>query len=145
MGHIADITPEQIARINKLGVGLGPHPWRYLTANNGGPPFRTILNHATVRVGTGLDGARVAPLNPWTGIYFMVTGRNSGGSLVNDGEQISRLDAVRLYAVLNKDGLQKKKVFSEGSVLAVSPISPSAPCLRPIQWDLWVKGRPRSR
>jgi hypothetical protein len=28
----------------------------------------------------------------------MVTGRNSGGALVNDGEQISRLDAVRLYA-----------------------------------------------
>ena len=28
----------------------------------------------------------------------MVTGRNSGGTLVNDGEQISRVDAVRLYA-----------------------------------------------
>ena len=40
----------------------------------------------------------MAPLNPWAGIYFMVTGRNSGGALVNDGEQISRLDAVRLYA-----------------------------------------------
>jgi len=28
----------------------------------------------------------------------MVTGRNSGGALVNDGEQISRREAVRLYA-----------------------------------------------
>lgn len=98
LGHIADITPEQIARVNKLGVGLAPHPWRYLTANNGGPPFRTMLSLAKVPVGAGLDGARVAPLNAWTGIYFMVTGRNSGGALVNDGEQISRLDAVRLYA-----------------------------------------------
>jgi predicted amidohydrolase YtcJ len=98
LGHIADISPEHIARVNKLGAGLCPHPWRYLTANNGGPPFRTILNNAKVPIGTGLDGARVAPLNPWTGIYFMVTGRNSGGALVNDGEQISRLDAVRLYA-----------------------------------------------
>ena len=98
LGHIGDITRDQVARANRLGVGLGPHPWRYLTANDGGPPFRTILNAATVPVGTGLDGARVAPLNPWAGIYFMATGRNSGGALVNDGEQISRVDAVRLYA-----------------------------------------------
>jgi predicted amidohydrolase YtcJ len=98
LGHVGDITLEQILRVNNLGVGLCPHPWRYLTANNGGPAFRTIVNNAKVPVGTGLDGARVAPLNPWTGIYFMVTGRNSGGALVNDGEQISRLDAVQLYA-----------------------------------------------
>jgi predicted amidohydrolase YtcJ len=98
LGHVGDITPEQIARANNLGVGLAPHPWRYLTANDGGPAFRTILSRAKVPVGAGLDGARVAPLNPWAGIYFMVTGRNSGGALVNDGEQISRLDAVRLYA-----------------------------------------------
>jgi predicted amidohydrolase YtcJ len=98
LGHIGDITAEQIARANKLGVGLGPHPWRYLTANDGGPPFRTIVSNAKVPVGAGLDGARVAPLNPWAGIYFMVTGRNSGGALVNDGQQISRLDAIRLYA-----------------------------------------------
>jgi predicted amidohydrolase YtcJ len=98
LGHVGDITLEQVLRVNNLGVGLCPHPWRYLTANNGGPGFRTIVNNAKVQVGTGLDGARVAPLNPWTGIYFMVTGRNSGGALVNDGEQISRLDAVQLYA-----------------------------------------------
>jgi predicted amidohydrolase YtcJ len=98
LGHVGDITPQQIARANNLGVGLGPHPWRYLTANNGGPAFRTILSQAKVPVGAGLDGARVAPLNPWAGIYFMVTGRNSGGALVNDREQISRLDALRLYA-----------------------------------------------
>jgi predicted amidohydrolase YtcJ len=98
LGHVGDITSEQIARANKLGVGLGPHPWRYLTANDGGPAFRTIVSNAKVPVGAGLDGARVAPLNPWAGIYFMVTGRNSGGALVNDGEKISRLDAVRLYA-----------------------------------------------
>jgi predicted amidohydrolase YtcJ len=98
LGHVGDIRPEHVARANVLGVGLAPHPWRYLTANDGGPAFRTILNEAKVPVGTGLDGARVAPLNPWAGIYFMVTGRNSGGALVNDGEQIARIDAVRLYA-----------------------------------------------
>ncbi|HET9219416.1 MAG TPA: amidohydrolase family protein [Terriglobia bacterium] len=98
LGHVGDITPGQVERANKLGVGLAPHPWRYLTANNGGPAFRTIVSNAKVPVGAGLDGARVAPLNPWAGIYFMVTGRNSGGALVNDGERISRQDALRLYA-----------------------------------------------
>jgi predicted amidohydrolase YtcJ len=127
LGHVGDITMEQIARANRLGVGLGPHPWRYLTANNGGPGFRTILNNARVPVGAGLDGARVAPLNPWAGIYFMVTGRNSGGALVNDGEQISRLDAVRLYAGPQQDGLRKKRTSSVASVwagLAILPYSP---------------------
>jgi hypothetical protein len=98
LGHVGDITPTQIERTNKLGVGLAPHPWRYLTANTGGPAFRTIVDKATVPVGTGLDGARVAPLNPWTGIYYMVTGKNSGGALVNDGQQITREEAIRLYA-----------------------------------------------
>jgi hypothetical protein len=98
LGHIGDITPEQIDRANKLEVGLAPHPWKYLTATSGGPAFRTIVDKATVPVGTGLDGARVAPLNPWTGIYYMVTGKNSGGTLVNDGQQITREEALRMYA-----------------------------------------------
>ena len=98
LGHVGDITASQVRQANELGVGLAPHPWRYLTANQGGPRFRTILDLATVPVGGGLDGARVAPLNPWAGIYFMVTGRNSGGALVNAGEQITRTEALRLWA-----------------------------------------------
>ena len=117
LGHVGDITSAQIARANKLGVGLAPHPWRYLTANNGGPAFRTILNSARVPVGAGLDGARVAPLNPWAGIYFMVTGRNSGGALVNDGEQISRLDALRLYAGPQQGWFTKEDKFLGGIVV----------------------------
>jgi hypothetical protein len=30
-------------------------------------------------------------------IYYMVTGRNAGGELVNDGQQIDREQAIRLY------------------------------------------------
>ncbi len=98
LDHISGITPEQIERANKLGIGLAAHSWNYLTSNNGGPAFRTLLDKATVPVGAGLDGARVAPLNPWTGVYYMTTGKNSGGALVNDGQQITREEAVKLYA-----------------------------------------------
>jgi hypothetical protein len=31
-------------------------------------------------------------------IYYMVTGLDVSGELINDGQQISRYDAVRLYA-----------------------------------------------
>jgi predicted amidohydrolase YtcJ len=57
-----------------------------------------ILDVATVPVGAGLDGARVAPLNPWTGIYFMTTRRNSGGALVGESQRITRTEALRMWA-----------------------------------------------
>jgi predicted amidohydrolase YtcJ len=34
-------------------------------------------------------------------IYYMVTGRNVAGKLVNAGQQITREEAIRLYTVAN--------------------------------------------
>jgi len=34
-------------------------------------------------------------------IYFMVTGKNAAGTLINDGQQISRETALRLYTANN--------------------------------------------
>jgi predicted amidohydrolase YtcJ len=97
LGHVGDITEAQVRQANALGVGLCPHPWRYLTSNSGGPNCRMILDVATVPVGSGLDGARVAPLNPWAGIYFQTTGRNSGGALVAEAEKVTRTEALRMW------------------------------------------------
>jgi predicted amidohydrolase YtcJ len=97
MGHIDGISEAQVRQANELGLGLAPHPWRYLTGNTPGPDFRMILDVATVPVGSGLDGARVAPLNPWTGIYFQTTGRNSGGALVAEAQRITRTEALRMW------------------------------------------------
>lgn len=97
IGHIDGITEAQVRQANDLGLGLAPHPWRYLTGNTPGPDFRMILDVATVPVGSGLDGARVAPLNPWTGIYFQTTGRNSAGALVAEAQRITRTEALRMW------------------------------------------------
>lgn len=97
LGHIGDITEAQVHQANDLGVGLAPHPWRYLTSNGGGPRSRMILDLATVPVGSGLDGARVAPLNPWAGIYYQTTGRHSGGVLVAEADKVSRTEALRMW------------------------------------------------
>jgi predicted amidohydrolase YtcJ len=97
LGHVGDITEAQVRQANDLGVGLCPHPWRYLTGNGGGPNSRMILETATVPVGSGLDGARVAPLNPWAGIYYQTSGRNSATAEVAAADKISRTDALRWW------------------------------------------------
>jgi len=52
-----------------------------------------------VRAGASSDSSYISPLNPWLNIYFMVTGKNVAGELVNDGQQINRLEALRLYTM----------------------------------------------
>jgi predicted amidohydrolase YtcJ len=34
-------------------------------------------------------------------IYYMVTGKNSSGTLINGGQQLSRMEALRLYTSEN--------------------------------------------
>ena len=96
--HVNTIEAPTLARMKALGVGVRAHGWRYLAGSPGqaGPPYRTLLASG-IHVGTGMDGAQAAPINPWLNVYYMVTGRNVRGDLINDGEQISRQDAVWLY------------------------------------------------
>ena len=54
-----------------------------------------------IPVGAGLDGAQASPINPWLHVYYMVTGRNVRGELINDGQQITRPEAVWLYTGAN--------------------------------------------
>ena len=36
-------------------------------------------------------------MNPWMSIYYMVTGKNSSGDLINAGQTIERDEALRMY------------------------------------------------
>jgi hypothetical protein len=96
--HVNTITPGTIERMKALGVGVRAHGWRVLAGSPGqaGPPYRMLLASG-IHLGTGMDGAQAAPINPWMHVYYMVTGRNVRGELINDGQQISRQDAVWLY------------------------------------------------
>jgi predicted amidohydrolase YtcJ len=40
---------------------------------------------------------QIAPMNPFIHIYHATTGRNARGELGNPGQQISRLEALRLW------------------------------------------------
>ena len=102
--HIFEITPQQIDRLKAIGVSVrvqdhdilrnGSSGWRP------GPPLRTLLDSG-IRMGAGTDSGVVGPLNPWLSLYFMVTGNHMGGKPIIPGEQISRLEALRLYTADN--------------------------------------------
>lgn len=69
---------------------------RTLGGGNAGPLYRTLMDSG-IKMGAGSDGALLGPMNPWLSIYYMVTGKNAAGELVNKGQTLSRLEALRLY------------------------------------------------
>ena len=102
IAHALTITPANIDRLKKLGAGLALHGFRYLagTPANAGPPYRTILDSG-VKVGAGSDSAQISTLNPWLMLYYMTTGKNSSGVLINAGQTLTRQEAMKLYTAEN--------------------------------------------
>jgi predicted amidohydrolase YtcJ len=101
IAHVPELTAENLAKAKALGIGLALHGFRYLSgAKRGGPPYRSIVESG-IKVGAGSDSAQISTLNPWNMIYYMVTGKNAAGMLVNDGQTVSREQAIRLYTAAN--------------------------------------------
>jgi predicted amidohydrolase YtcJ len=103
VAHVPQIDLATVNRFKALGAGIAVHPYKYLsdaTDPNAGPPVRMILDSG-VHAGAGSDAAQISTLNPWNMIYFMVTGINAGGHLVNAGQTITRAQALRLYTAAN--------------------------------------------
>jgi predicted amidohydrolase YtcJ len=101
IAHVPRIDLPTINRFKALGAGIAVHPFGYLAGAQGaGPPLRTIVDSG-IHVGAGSDSAQISTLDPWLMIYYMVTGKNSSGTLINGGQQLSRLEALRLYTSEN--------------------------------------------
>ncbi|MEP7351710.1 MAG: amidohydrolase family protein [Acidobacteriota bacterium] len=97
VAHVPKINLETINRFKAIGAAIAVHPFEYLAGGpNAGPPLRTILDSG-IRVGAGSDAAQISTLNPWLILYYMVTGKNSSGVLINAGQQVSREEAIKLY------------------------------------------------
>ena len=54
---------------------------------------------AGIPLGGGTDATVVAALNPWLSMYFMTTGRNNAGAMLNPGQLLTRLEALRMYTI----------------------------------------------
>jgi predicted amidohydrolase YtcJ len=100
IAHSPRIDRATLDRLKAVGAGIAVHPFEYLGAAGGGPPLRMILDSG-IHVGAGSDSAQISTLDPWLIIYYMVTGKNAAGALVNAGQQITRAEALRLYTAEN--------------------------------------------
>jgi hypothetical protein len=93
--HLQEISEDHLQRLGRLGAGASAQSWTYLS-DSGGPPFRRIVD-AGIPAAVGTDSTNVSALDPWLTLFYMTTGRNLAGELTNDGQQISRLEALGLY------------------------------------------------
>src|SRR6185436_5670959 len=103
VAHVPFINQEYIDKLKALGGGasvLGG--WRYIsgTAQQNGPPFK-LLADSGIPMGMSSDGMQISPMNPWIGLYYVVTGKNARGELINAGQTLPRAAALRLYTAAN--------------------------------------------
>jgi predicted amidohydrolase YtcJ len=102
IAHVPQIDVPTLEKLKSMGAGVAVHGWNYLggAPGRGGPPYRTIVDSG-VKVGAGSDAAAVSVFDPWLMIYYMVTGKNSAGEVINPGQTLTRQEAMRLYTVEN--------------------------------------------
>jgi predicted amidohydrolase YtcJ len=87
--HAGNLSQAQIQDLVSVGVGV--------TITRG--PARTFLDSPGLHTGGATDATNVSWLSPWMQMSFFVTRRNQQGTLVQDGQQISRLEALGLYTI----------------------------------------------
>lgn len=93
--HVFSISGNDINRLMAVGAGVTVQNQQYFMGRSG-PPYRRLVDSG-IRISAGTDASATTPMSPWISIYHMVTGRVASGAMMNAGQQISRLEALRLY------------------------------------------------
>ena len=85
--------------VKELGIGLRLQAWNYTSAAPSGPPWRKLVD-AGMPLSAGTDSTNVGALNPWLMMYYMTTMLNNAGVAATPaGQQITRLEALRMYTI----------------------------------------------
>lgn len=104
--HAETISPKNIERVRALGGGIAiqdrmAFQGEYFVDRYGSkaaeqtPPIQRMLAEG-IPVGAGTDATRVSSYNPWTSLYWLVSGRTVGGlELYPNG--LSRDTALQLF------------------------------------------------
>lgn len=108
--HAETVTDRNLERIKALNGGIAiQHRMAYQgeyyinrygkQAAKRSPPIRQMLKMG-IHVGAGSDATRVASYNPWVSLYWMVTGKTVGGTVLYGSEnRLERLEALSLYTI----------------------------------------------
>jgi predicted amidohydrolase YtcJ len=150
LAHVNVITADLVQALAEMGVGVIAEGWRYTTpagATPLGPPWRMLVD-AGLHVGGGTDGTNVGPFNPWLIMFYMSTGRNNAGDLVNPGQSVSRLEALTIYTKgsayhsfdEDKLGTIETGKLADLVVLSDDPLTVSDDNLRKISSVLTLQG-----
>ncbi|PQO29838.1 amidohydrolase [Bremerella cremea] len=106
--HAETVTSRNLDRIKRMGGGIAiqhrmAYQGEYFIRRYGveevkrHPPIREMLKMG-LPVGAGTDGTRVASYHPWTCLWWLVTGKTVGGTVLQASEDcLSREEALRLY------------------------------------------------
>jgi predicted amidohydrolase YtcJ len=110
--HAETVSPKNIDRIKALGGGIAiqhrmAFQGEYFVARYGQkaieatPPIARMLA-ADLPVGAGTDATRVASYNPWTSLWWLVTGKTVGGMrMYGASNTLDRHTALRLWTSAN--------------------------------------------
>jgi len=106
--HAETVSEKNLERIQALGGGIATqHRMAYqgeyyirrygVESAKRRPPLRRMLQMG-LPVGAGTDGTRVASYHPWTCLWWMVTSKTVGGTVLHEEkDRLTREEALRLY------------------------------------------------
>jgi predicted amidohydrolase YtcJ len=108
--HAETISEDNIQRVKKLGGGIAiqdrlAFQGEYFIDRYGkdvaenSPPIKKIIEMG-VPLGAGTDATRVSTYNPWISLYWLVTGKSVGGTVLRSKNNcLDRMEALRLYTL----------------------------------------------
>ena len=106
--HAETVSERSLERIAALGGGVAvqhrmAYQGEYYIRRYGSeevkrrPPVRKMIEMG-LPVGAGTDGTRVASYHPWTCLWWLVTSKTVGGTVLHEeADRLSREDALGLY------------------------------------------------
>ncbi|WP_212005719.1 amidohydrolase [Chitinophaga sp. HK235] len=108
--HAETITPENIARVKKLGGGIALdgkmalHGDGFIKTYSREKALQTpllrLLVDSDIPLAMTTDAFRASSFNPWTSISWMITGRSvSGSEILAKNNRLTRDEALKLFTI----------------------------------------------
>ncbi|MDN4055652.1 amidohydrolase [Massilia sp. YIM B02763] len=157
--HAETISERNIDRVKALGGGIAiqhrmAFQGEYFVERYGAeaakatPPIKRMLDTG-IPVGAGTDATRVASYNPWTALYWLVSGRTVGGlKLYDAGARLDRHTALELWtsgsawfsSEQNKKGRIQEGMLADLAVLSADFFRVDEEAIKAIESVLTVVG-----